>query len=388
MAKTVRARTRVLRALAGSQWGARTTILMRFYRSFVEPACLYGLATWGISASDTNLQIVEVARNEGLRAASGLAKATSISRLRQLTGTISLRQLAARRAMRVVDQAIRLPGTPLFESLQVRVPCPSSLHSTPRKAGMDLLAECGLLMVSREPFLPPLSAIRDPCQLDIHYTTTTKTDKPNQQKNAAGQIINELRRTAISCTEIWTDGSVLSAPEAWKEGLREGERVSVLFSGGWYDGAISLTVLPALQDQFEKHHHQRPAFQIFYDDGTTHAYIIVEKRGSGLLLIIDEESTTEKQEMARMVPSHVGGAGVLISSPHFPLMSISKSLGAVCASFIAEIEAAIIAFEKLPSLPRGSTVLWATDSQSTLDALDGNLGKASDQVIRLWSTIC
>ena len=91
--------------------------------------------------------------------------------------------------------------------------------------------------------------------------------------------------------------------------------------------------------------------------------------------------------MARMVPSHVGGAGVLISSPHFPLMSISKSLGAVCASFIAEIEAAIIAFEKLPSLPRGSTVLWATDSHSTLDALDGNLGKASDQVIRLWSTI-
>ena len=103
------------------------------------------------------------------------------------------------------------------------------------------------------------------------------------------------------------DRSVLSVPEAWKEGLREGERVSVLLSGERYDGAVSFTVVRALQEQFAKHHHERPAFQIFYDDEATHAYITVEKRISGLLIIIiiDEETTTEKQEIARMVPSHV-----------------------------------------------------------------------------------
>ena len=36
---------------------------------------------------------------------------------------------------------------------------------------------------------------------------------------------------------------------------------------------------------------------------------------------------------------------------------------------------------------RASSILWATDSRSELEALDGNISKASDQVQQLWRQI-
>ena len=92
------ASTRVLQALAGSNWGAQTNTLLLFFRTFVEPVCLYGIATWGTATKDSNLNRVEVVRNEGLRTASGLPRSTKLTTLRTLTGTLPLRTLGEARS--------------------------------------------------------------------------------------------------------------------------------------------------------------------------------------------------------------------------------------------------------------------------------------------------
>ena len=85
IAQKVRKRARVLRALAGTTWGACTDTLLRFYRSFVDPASTYGLVSLGVCAKDTHINKIEIARNEGLRTATGLPKSCKILILRNLT---------------------------------------------------------------------------------------------------------------------------------------------------------------------------------------------------------------------------------------------------------------------------------------------------------------
>ena len=64
-----------------------------------------------------------------------------------------------------------------------------------------------------------------------------------------------------------------------------------------------------------------------------------------------------------------------------------RPLGPVGSSFDAEVAAAITSFETLGREQRDSTVIWATDSRSLLEALNGNVAKAASHTQRLWEVI-
>ena len=68
-------------------------------------------------------------------------------------------------------------------------------------------------------------------------------------------------------------------------------------------------------------------------------------------------------------------------------MQISLLLGAIFSSYDVEVAAASSAFEHLPDLAAHSHVLWCTDSQSVLDALQGNTSRAGPQTQILWDNI-
>ena len=94
----------------------------------------------------------------------------------------------------------------------------------------------------------------------------------------------------------------------------------------------------------------------------------------------------DEQVMSCNIATNIGGAGIVISPPSGPQIELSHPLGATYSSFNAELEAAIVAFGNL-QVQRASSILWATDSRSVLEALDGNISKASDRVQQLWRQI-
>ena len=79
--------------------------------------------------------------------------------------------------------------------------------------------------------------------------------------------------------------------------------------------------------------------------------------------------------MARVIPECIGGAGALMITHVKKDQELLRPLGPVGSSFDAEVAAEITAFETLRREERGSTVIWATDSRSLLDALNENVAK-------------
>ena len=193
VAKRIRKRNRVLCTLPGTSWGAKTRVLQRVFRSYVDPAGHYAVSTWGNVANNNNIRLVETARNDGLRIVSGLPKATKVENLRLFTGTINIRDLARSRAARIYDQALRYPQTPIAAAMAICVSLPRSLPDNVRDAATRFLAELGLLPVSRRPFPTPIQKDSEPDIFHCHYTPVTKADAPKIQRQAAYLLINNLR---------------------------------------------------------------------------------------------------------------------------------------------------------------------------------------------------
>ena len=68
-------------------------------------------------------------------------------------------------------------------------------------------------------------------------------------------------------------------------------------------------------------------------------------------------------------------------------MQLSLLLGATFSSYDADVAAASSAFELFPDLAGNIHVLWCTDSQSVLDALQGNTSRPGPQTQLLWDNI-
>ena len=70
-------RTRLLRRLAGIEWGADSNILRKTYTGYVRPVLEYGITAWG-TAARSNLQKVISVQNQNLRIITGGMKSTPI----------------------------------------------------------------------------------------------------------------------------------------------------------------------------------------------------------------------------------------------------------------------------------------------------------------------
>ena len=106
-----------------------------------------------------------------------------------------------------------------------------------------------------------------------------------------------------------------------------------------------------------------------------------------MLEVVDEDSTRDIQLLSRNVPTDIGAAGVHITSPEDPEISLSIPLGAMFSSYDAEVAAATTVFETVPLSVSRRAILWATDSRSVIEALGGNISHAGPQTQHLWKTI-
>ena len=73
-------RTNIMKALAGTTWGADRELLLKVYMSYVRPKLTYGIAALA-SASDTNLNCLSRIQNATLRVALGARKTSPTAAL-------------------------------------------------------------------------------------------------------------------------------------------------------------------------------------------------------------------------------------------------------------------------------------------------------------------
>ena len=87
--KTLKA-LNLLRALAGTKWGADRTCLLKIFEALIRSKIAYGCPAF-ISASDTTLRKLEIIQNTALRIALGLWRSTRISHLQVEANMIPIR---------------------------------------------------------------------------------------------------------------------------------------------------------------------------------------------------------------------------------------------------------------------------------------------------------
>ena len=73
-------RLNIMRALAGTTWGAEREILLRIYTAYIRPKMTYGAAAYA-SVCDTRLGRLEGIQNTALRIAVGARKTSPIAAL-------------------------------------------------------------------------------------------------------------------------------------------------------------------------------------------------------------------------------------------------------------------------------------------------------------------
>ena len=84
-------RIRILKKLAGTQWGANLKTFKQVYIGSVGPVLEYGTSTFGTAASAA-LQKLDKIKNTGLRIISGGVKSTPINEMKNLAGLKSLEE--------------------------------------------------------------------------------------------------------------------------------------------------------------------------------------------------------------------------------------------------------------------------------------------------------
>ena len=81
--RSARDKLRTLRALAGSGWGCQKEVLLRAYKTYVEPVVNYAAAVWVPNVSASSIGLIQRIQNRALRIATGCHTISSTSHLHQ-----------------------------------------------------------------------------------------------------------------------------------------------------------------------------------------------------------------------------------------------------------------------------------------------------------------
>ena len=107
-------RMRILKKLAGTQWGANLKTLKQVYIGSVRPVLEYGSSTFGTEAS-TALQKLDKVQNTGLRIISGGMKSTPINEMESLAGLKSLKEQKEENVLLHTEKYKRLQRDPMHK---------------------------------------------------------------------------------------------------------------------------------------------------------------------------------------------------------------------------------------------------------------------------------
>ena len=107
-------RMRILKKLAGTQWGANLKTLKQVYIGSVRPVLEYGSSTFGTEAS-TALQKLDKVQNTGLRIISGGMKSIPIHEMESLAGLKSLKEQKEENIALQTEKCKRLQRDPMHK---------------------------------------------------------------------------------------------------------------------------------------------------------------------------------------------------------------------------------------------------------------------------------
>jgi len=110
-------RLSIMKKLAGTNWGANSSVLKQVYTGNVRPAMEYGSTAW-VTAAKTNTNRLAKVQNAGMRIITGAMKTTPIHTLETTTGLASLDHRREERVLIEHEKLQRLPSYPVHNFLQ------------------------------------------------------------------------------------------------------------------------------------------------------------------------------------------------------------------------------------------------------------------------------
>ena len=217
----------LMRKLAGTSWGADSSILTKVYTATVRPTMEYASTTWG-TAAKTNKSRLDKILNMALRVILGAMKTTPVHDMEK---TANVEPLERRRSLKILIQGEklgRLPSHPLHTNL--------AQPTKNRLKRQSLNHQYKELSRTHQDIVDvPIELLTDPAwqpdrETDIHIFLsvpgiTSKEQLPGELRNLTLALIAD-RFLHTAWTHVYTDGS---AEEGMKNG---GSGVCIRYSDG------------------------------------------------------------------------------------------------------------------------------------------------------------
>lgn len=107
----------IMKKLAGTSWGANSSILRRVYTGTVRPTLEYGSTAWATAAKTQTSRLRKV-QNTGLRLITGGLKTTPIQEMEKHTGLHPLEDRREEKIFTHSEKLLRLPSHPVHTRLK------------------------------------------------------------------------------------------------------------------------------------------------------------------------------------------------------------------------------------------------------------------------------
>ena len=216
MEKRATKRLSLMKKLAGTKWGASSSILRQVYMGNVRPVMEYGSAAWATAAKSNTSRLTKV-QNTGMRLITGGLKTTPINALESTTGLLPLDTRREGKVLAQHEKLQRLPMHPVHQQLQEQT------KNRLKRSSFNHLAKH--LVRTHKDILPSTPEEREPLQDaeewnsqqdKVQYVTevpgvTKKSEQPDYMlKTLTLEMLHEKYNAAM-WTHVYTDGSADAA---------------------------------------------------------------------------------------------------------------------------------------------------------------------------------
>ena len=208
--------SRMLRALAGSDWGWRRDLLLKVFKSTVQSSPDYCAAGWQPWLSDAGKKLLSQAQNRCLRAITGQYSSSPEEAPRLETNIPSVSTSIRRSAAIAYEKAKRLPASnPRAAVTESRVPYKWKRERGWRKVASVAVSALSLEDFPRLPLPPPTTAPwlggRGEWEINLHLRGgSRKSDPPDRVLRDA---LDTIRAYGPLEAVFYTDGSVQSGSD-------------------------------------------------------------------------------------------------------------------------------------------------------------------------------
>ena len=227
----------LMRKLAGTSWGANSSILTKVYTATVRPTIEYASTTWG-TAAKTNKSRLDKIQNMALRVILGSMKTTPVHDMEK---TANVEPLERRRSLKILIQGEklrRLPSHPLHTNL--------ALPTKNRLKRQSLNYQYKELYRTHQDIVDvPIELLTDPAwqpdrETDIKIVLsvpgiTSKEQHPGELRNLTLALIAD-RFPHTAWTHVYTDGSAEEGMKSGGSGVYirylDGDTTSLSVPGG------------------------------------------------------------------------------------------------------------------------------------------------------------